>query len=188
MKRAGAFLTLLLACSLADAQPAGFIEGTRIGVTAGYPTQENPPVIFFNAVDSTEDGKPSGVWHTVTVPNVPADVKAVFLTGLLIITNETCPAFMGPPQCPLPPWESADLHIYFRAPGALPPPGLGGIDFPCQATHSGHGGTRNPCGVWVLVVGRQFQWWWYRSTGGDYANGGHHPAYGAKFSVNAYIR
>lgn len=157
---------------------AGFVEGSILGVNAAYPTQEVNPVLV--AIDNgVTSPTPDGVWTLLTVPNVPADIKAVYLCGLLIITNNS-----GSGQ-----FQNygalADLLVYFRAPGA--PPSIPGwnIDFPGQACMAGFGGQRSGCSLWVPVVNGQFEWMWTRST-----TAAEHPdvTYGCKFYVNAYLR
>lgn len=152
---------------------AGFVEGSIMGVTAAYPAQENPPIIYFNS----EADASSNTWHTATVPNAPSDIKAVFLWGLLIITNGNSAIW---PNC-----VTADIHMYFKAPNAVPTPPLTIIDCMGQACQEGFGGERSGCAGWVPVVNNQFQWWWYRST-----SEADHPeiTYGCKMYVNGYIR
>lgn len=143
-----------------------------MGIARDYPSQEWPPLIYFNAVSSESPAAPSNTWLTATVPNIPPDAKAACLSCLLIITNES--------------QEIADLRLYLKSnPSVRPVPPLTAVDYVCQTTIAGFGGQRTPCMVWVPLTDLSFQWWWYRSTHAPYPAG---AAYGIKCYVAGYIR
>lgn len=89
-------------------------------------------------------------WHLVTLPyTVPADAKAVFLSGLLILTN---PSTIG----------ICNLTVTFRAPGSTWDSG----NYQLQtASTAGSGGSRAPASTFAPVVNRQFEVYHTRTPG-----------------------
>jgi hypothetical protein len=152
-----------------------FLEGTRVGIRYYSPT-EAPPVIFMNSVDGTEPEYAPNQWNNVVVPSIkddpsngiPDDCIAVFLCGILIITNGYAS-------------ESADMHVRFRR-------WLSGNNtyFPpyiLQAV-SNVGGARHPFSLWVPVDTRRFQFYWTRSTQPPWPQ---HASYGLNAYVSDYL-
>ncbi len=87
--------------------------------------------------------------QTTFQPNLPEDTKAVFLSGLLIITHPG-----GVITC--------DLWANFRAPGSTLPYN----SYQVQTLEAIAGsGVRSNAAVWVPVVNRQFQIYWHYTPG-----------------------
>lgn len=158
----------LLACACSPAL-AAFVEGTITGVPL-YGPWAGGSFIFLNTATGT--GPVWKQWHTydVTTRGVPVDAKAVYISGILIITHGAAT-------------QICDLSVTFQAPGA----GYNGpSDYILQTTEANiGGGQRQTFGVWVPVVNGQFQMWWNRSTYGAW------PAecsYGLNVALQAYVR
>lgn len=148
-----------------------WVESTVTGVRQGDVYDKNlPPLVATNSY-SRPGVNPAGQWHLadVTTHNIPADVKAVFLTGRLVITHGTNQ-------------ETCDLTIAFRAPGA----DVSADDWMGQAVeaHVG-GGQRSGFASWVPVVDGKFEWLWGRSTYGQWPSG---CAYGVFLYPQEYKR
>lgn len=115
----------------------------------------------------------AGKWCTVEVSKfgLPADVKAVFLVGLLIITHgETV--------------ETADLTIAFRAYSAEDiPTDQGYIGQSTETTPAG--GVRSPMATWAPVRDGKFQFKYGKSTEGDWPA---HSSYGVNLTIQAWAR
>jgi len=149
---------------------SNWIEGSTVGVTKRSPTQANP-VIFLNTFTGNGlERFPENTWATVdTAGLIPPTAKAIFLTGVLIITHGTS-------------METADLVVHFRADGESYD-----YNYNWQTVEaSTQNGQRSPMAVWVpLSETGKFQFKWRRSTAGQYPE---HSSYGVNLSLNAYLR
>lgn len=167
MRRALVVLAALAACG-AQANPVPvWVEGTSIGVPVG--NAKHPQALFANSYSGA--GPAAGVWTRVFTDQygVPPDAKAVFLSGILIITH-------GMAQ------ETADLTVAFRACGNdLPAAAYSGQTV---EAHVG-GGQRSGVATWVPLDRGCFEWVWNRSTQGQWPN---NSAYGVNLSLQAYVR
>lgn len=147
-----------------------FIEGSILGVPAGGPSSWMKPAIFFNTYSG--EGMtlfPSGSWITVDVSHlVPHGAKAVFLSGILIITHGTLPG-------------TADLTAAFRSVGETTDYAY---VFQAIEAHLG-GGQRSTAGTWVALENGKFEFKWMRNTVEPYPAG---CAYLMNLRVTAYIR
>ena len=159
-----AALLLLAGCQT----PEGFVEGTRLGIVARSPVQF--PAIFVNS--HTGEGLkkfPENEWATVDVSGiVPPETKAVYLSGLLIITHGTVP-------------EVCDLTLAYRN-------YEDGTDYTYVAQTIAtelNGGQRTPHSIWIPVREGNFEMKWRRSTVGDWPE---HCAYGINLNLVAYLR
>lgn len=86
---------------------------------------------------------------TTFQPNLPEDTKAIFLSGLLIITHPG-----GTVTC--------DLWANFRAPGSS----LQSGSYQMQTIEAVAGsGVRSNAAVWVPVVNRRFEFFWHYTAG-----------------------
>jgi hypothetical protein len=148
--------------------PEGFVEGARLGIVARSPVQF--PVIFVNS--HTGEGLkkfPENEWATVDVSGiVPPATKAVYLSGLLIITHGTVP-------------EVCDLTLAYRN-------YEDGTDYTYVAQTIAtelNGGQRTPHSIWIPVREGNFEMKWRRSTVGDWPE---HCAYGINLNLVAYLR
>lgn len=144
-----------------------WVQGNTFGVRDDNTTAVN--AIFVNS--HTGYGGVDREWHEVNVVplGVPADAKAVFLAGILIITHGTTE-------------ETADLTIALRAKGDALNPG----NYIGQTTepHVG-GGQRSNMAAWVPLRDGKFEYYWTRSTQGQWpAN----SSYGINLSLQAYVR
>lgn len=168
-KRARFRLSVAMSLFLAGCQPpAGFVEGTTLGVVAHSPKQI--PVVFFNT--HTGEGMaafPENEWATVDVSRViPAVVKAVYLSGLLIVTHGTAE-------------ELCDLTLAYRNDGDTED-----YSYIAQAVETTvDAGQRTPHSIWIPVREGRFQIKWRRSTDGKWPE---HCAYGMNLSLVAYLR
>lgn len=82
-------------------------------------------------------------------PNLPEDTKAIFLSGLVVITHPG-----GSVTC--------DLWANFRAPGSTLPHD----SYQMQTIEAISGsGVRSNAAAWVPVVNRQFQIYWHHTPG-----------------------
>lgn len=162
-----------------------WVEGTVMGVAAG--NSKYPTAIFINTVDgvaaNNARGAYYGYWNTLDLVNgrdpvsgaafnLPSDIKAVFISGILIITHG-------------PTFELADLAITFRAPGNNL---LGGDNRMMQTIEASVGnGQRSNAAVWVPVVNGKVEWYWWVNNSVPYGYPAY-SAYGANLSVQGYIR
>jgi hypothetical protein len=143
-----------------------WVEGSIVGVRDDH---QGPTALFINT--AANYGAEPNVWHDLDVCalGVPADVKAVFLQGMLIITHGTT-------------GETANLTIAFRSPTSTMDAGnyIGQVIEPWIG-----GGQRSPFAAFVPVIGGKVQYQWRRGTQGSYpAN----SAYGLNFTCQAYVR
>ena len=167
----GKLLACLVAAPLVLAgcqTPDGFVEGARLGIVAQSPVQFS--VIFVNS--HTGEGLkkfPENEWATVDVSGiVPRETKAVYLSGLLIITHGTVP-------------EVCDLTLAYRNYGD-------GADHTYVAqiiSAEPNGGQRTPHSIWIPVRAGNFEIKWRRSTSGEWPE---HCAYGINLHLVAYVR
>ena len=155
---------LLVGCQTPD----GFVEGTRLGIVARSPVQF--PVIFVNS--HTGEGLkkfPENEWATVDVSGIiPPATKAVYLSGLLIITHGKAS-------------EVCDLTLAYRN-------YEDGTDYTYVAQTIAtelNGGQRTPHSIWIPVREGNFEMKWRRSTVGDWPE---HCAYGINLNLVAYLR
>jgi hypothetical protein len=108
-------------------------------------------------------------WHyggdqTTFQPNVPADAKAVFLSGILFISHPG--GEMG----------TCNLWANFRAPADSLP----ADSYQIQTIEANSGsGSRTNAAVWVPISDRKFSFYWYHTPGC--------PS-GINLSLQAYVR
>ncbi len=173
--------------------PDNWTELSKVHVTKNAPTQEER-VLWMNTYSqelypvavnypypgdwSAEDrwmerygwaGKsyPDNKWITISVADrVPDTCKAIYLTGILIITT-------GNAQ------EDSFMKTYFRRKGdkkEFVDIHRASVSTPC--------GVRTPVSLWVsLNEDKEFEFKWTRSTYGQYPN---HSAYGMALYLNAW--
>jgi hypothetical protein len=161
-----AFLTALLLLFPASAL-AGWQEVNVIGVRTD--NSKAPTVIFINTYTGT--GPAPGVWHQidVTALGVPADAKAAFLSGILIISHGTTA-------------QTCDLTVSLRAPGDDL---LAGNYIGQTIETAVGGGQRSNMSSWVPLVGGKFEFQWNRNTYGPWPS---ECSYGINLSLQAYGR
>jgi hypothetical protein len=148
-------LSLVLALLLGTPLSAQWVEGTRIGVNAD--NSKGPLAIYIGGYyeawrDEHAIPRPMApnVWHRITLDSIPTDTKAVFLSGLLIITP------------PTPLRVICDLRATFRAPGST----LHEDNYQLQTIEATElGGVRSNTATWVPVKDRTFEFF-YRMTPG----------------------
>lgn len=147
--------SFLIACALFASVPSVSAQW-REGAAIGVPTNA-PQVIFLN--EDTGEAIPAHAlprheWHTIDLSgmDLPVDTIAVFLQGLFIITNDTLN--VGPV------WD-CNLTATFRAPGSTLHQGNYQLQALIKPGVTGQGnGVRNPVGLWVPVINRQFEFYW----------------------------
>jgi hypothetical protein len=145
-------LLIVLAVSPLSAQ---WVEGSRLGVSAD--NSKGPLAIYIGGdYDAWNDAhaipRPMApnMWHRITLDQIPADAKAVFLSGLLVITP------------PTPLRVICDLRATFRAPGST----LHEDNYQMQTIEATElGGVRSNAAAWVPVKDRTFEFF-YRMTPG----------------------
>lgn len=162
-------------------------EGSIVGFPTGGPASHMISPIFINTATGSgmtqypDSGLPGsdGPWRKVDLSAVvPEGTKAVFLSGLLIITHGTNPG-------------TADLAVGFRKTGfQLTPNPTGDPDNHayvlqvCDAFPGG--GQRSSAAVWVaLDENRCFEFRWQRTLPGAWPS---NPAYGINLRVTSYIK
>ena len=157
--------------------PYSWVEGSKIGVLTDNP--ESYPAIFVNSTKA-ETPPPAGEWIPLKVTQfgIPADAKAVFIGGILIITH-------GKKT------QLCDLTVTFAKPGTTTAPS----SYIFQAIEpQTEGGQRATVGAWVPVVDGVTVWQWGRGdVKTQYPKGAIAPypaecSYGINLSVQAYIR
>jgi hypothetical protein len=157
--------------------PYSWTEGSKIGVVTDNP--EAYLAIFVNSTNA-EATPPAGEWIPLNVTQfgIPADAKAVYIGGTLIITHGKKP-------------QTCDLTVAFARPGSATVTG----NYIFQAIEAEtEGGQRSTAGAWVPVVDGVTEWQWGRGdTQTQYPKGvvGAYPAecsYGINLSIQAYIR
>lgn len=148
---------------------SGYQECSVIGVPTKHPAGGGN-VAGFNTYAQTGSWNQFDQWiqcDITTNSNLQniAGIKAVFLQGIMIITNPV----VG---------FTANLTIAFRAPGET---WVTGQDYSAQAVIVGSNGIREPVGLWVPVVDNKFEMCWSRY---------YHPnvSYAVGLAANAYCR
>lgn len=143
---------------------AAWSEGTIFGAPTDNAKIPIGLFVRYDGIGTVPDiAIPAGQWVTIDLadgpawcrngdcatyqPRLPQDVKAVFLSGLLIITYPSAS-----------PGGVCDLWANFRAPGSDLPDGSYQIQT-IEAT--GGAGQRSNAAVWVPVVDRKFEVFWY---------------------------
>jgi hypothetical protein len=160
---------LLLACVLwAGPVSAQWVEGQRIGVSND--NAKRPLAVFVRwdgAGTVPNRAIPARQWVTIDLtngpqwivngdpetyqPNLPHDAKAIFLSGILVITH---PSDGRAVIC--------DLTANFRAPGS----NLPHDSYQMQTIEASSGnGMRSNAAVWVPVKDRQFEMYWSFTEG-----------------------
>lgn len=176
-----AVLAAMLAC--ANAQADG-IDPRWSRMTEIFTRNDNAygrGDVFANTATGTH--RPAscgaGVWCTIDVADygVPSDAKAVFLSGILIITHGLTA-------------ETADLLVGFRAYGDVSPiaelPYPGGVWYIAQSVEAAVGsGQRSTMSTWVPVRDGKFQFTYSKATGGAYPT---NSAYGINLTIQAWGR
>lgn len=147
---------------------SGFVEGSTIGIVAHSPTQF--PVVFFNSYTGEGLAKfPENEWTTVDVGGIiPLSIKAIYLSGLLIITHGTSE-------------QTCDLTLAYRNQGDS-------VDYPYTAQTietAVSGGQRTPHSIWIPIQDGKFQIKWRRSTAGNWPE---NCAYGINLKLAGYLR
>lgn len=127
---------------------------------------------------SIPPGCAPSTWCTVDVSSeIALDAKAVFLSGILIITHGAAS-------------EIADIQIGFRAYGdneGCPVPQVPTCVWYVGQTIEAHqlGGQRSNMSTWVPVKDGKFQFWHSLSTPGTWPN---NSSYGVNLSIQAWTR
>lgn len=126
-------------------------------------------LLFINTTNSVP--VPPGQWVTIDAKAnfVPADATAILVQGTLIITHGTTPA-------------SCDLQIYVREPGRTYS-AFGAFGQVIETAVGG--GQRSPWTFVIPVEDGKFEFWWSRSTQGDWPT---HCAYGVNLRVAGFWR
>ena len=157
--------------------PYSWVEGSKIGVLTDNP--ESYSAIFVNSANS-DTTPPAGEWIPLKLTQfgIPADAKAVFIGGILIITHGRKT-------------QLCNLTVTFAKLGSTSATG----NYIFQAAEGQtEGGQRSTAGAWVPVVDGVTVWQWARGdVKTQYPKGaiGPYPAecsYGINLSVQAYIR
>ena len=139
-------------------------EGNIIGINAN--TSKEHAGVFVSTVYPQYQYNGNGTWSEIDISNlVPVDTKAIFLTGILLITHSGSAGI-------------ADFRVHFKKSGAYTYPG----DYIGQTVeaHPG-GGQRTNFSSWVPVENQKFMFYWY----GVPLSGVH---YGTNLTIQAYIR
>lgn len=162
-----------MSCARSGRKNSMWLEGSAIGVPAGNAKR---PIGIFVRYDASftipNVPLPPDTWHTIDLnngpqwvvnndpdtfqPNLPNDVKAVFLSGLLIISHPGYPT------------GTVDLWANFRAPGDT----LDAGSYQIQTIQAGPAadqpvpGVRSNCAVWVPVKDKKFEFYWHYSPPG----------------------
>lgn len=160
-------ITLLSLCTMMTAASAQWVESRSIYTNADNP--KTPVVAFVNSYSG--HGGQAGVWQRIDLKpmGVPADAKAAFLSGVLIITHGakvvTC-----------------DLQLALRGPGS----NLDAGNYIGQTIEAKpENGMRSNMSSWVPLVDGAFELMWSRSTYGQWPAD---CAYGVNLSLQAWTR
>ncbi len=127
-----------------------------------------PIAIFINSY--TSYGPMNGSWQQLNVSalGIPSEAKAVFLSGLLIITHGTMA-------------ESCDLTISFRAPGN----DLDAGNYMGQTVETAiGGGQRSTMATWTPIKDGKIEFQWNRSTFGQWPTS---CSYGINLSAQSFL-
>lgn len=156
--------------------PYPFAEGSVVGVPKDNPDWNR--VIFINTTVPQYTPSP-GLWTPINWAQlgVPADAKAAFVGGMLIITH-------GNAQ------QTCNETITFAAPNSTIDPGFY-IFQTIEATFGG--GQRQTAFAVVPIVNGQTWWMWRRGDVNEYPTSdiGSYPsrcAYAVNLSVEGYVR
>jgi len=127
-------------------------------------------VVFFNSYTGEGLAKfPENEWTTVDVTGIiPEGAKAIYLSGLLIITHGTLE-------------QICDLTLAYRDQGETE-------DYPYMAQTVEavvNGGVRTPHSIWIPVHDGKFQIKWRRSTMGNWPE---NCAYAINLKLVGYLR
>lgn len=141
-----------------------WVEGSVIGVPADNAKRPLALFVRWDGVGTIpNEPLPPNTWVTVDLtngskwcvnddctsyqPNIPADTKAIFLSGLLIITHPLTPGNVF----------TCDLWANFRAPGSTLPSG----SYQIQTIEAlGGSGVRSNAAIFVPVRDRKFELYW----------------------------
>ncbi len=177
MRAALLILAVLLALPASAEWTAGtsaagpvWVTATEIGIN---PANSKGPVALFANSAYPQYHPPRGVWHQVDVTRwgIPADAKAVLLSGILLITH-------GYAQ------QTCDVQMAFRAPGDT----LDAGNYILQTIEAAVGsGQRSNAATIVPLRGGRFEWQWRlpSETGAGYPA---ECAYGFNLSLQAWFR
>lgn len=153
----------------------GWVEGALLGVRDN--NSKRPVAIFMNTVAPASSWVPRymqpNYWHTLDLTNdpwlVPLDAKAIFLSGIMIISHGTDQG-------------TADTWATFRAPGD----DLPHDSYQIQAIEADvSAGQRSTCALWVPVKEGKVEFYWHHNQTSSYPQG---SAVGMNLSLQAYIR
>lgn len=150
---------------------AQWTEGNTVGVRVDTAREDN--MISVNS-HYAPTSFPAFEWHTVdvTTQGVPLDAKAVYITGIFVITHGPAPAI-------------CDMEVSMKAFGSQQRPRLMGQ---VVEAHPG-GGQRSTFGHWVPLRDGKFQFHWTRTTWGVWSNTPTGScAYGMAAWPQAYVR
>lgn len=144
-----------------------YFEGHTVGVIRGSPANSFPVI----AVDTYHGNGPvPDQWHTVDVSHlVPPDTKAIFLTGMLIITHGKIEK------------EMCGMTVAFRVYGDP-------FEYPYTAQAGevvAGAGKRDHYSDWIEINDGKFEFKWRRITTGEWPE---HCSYGLNLKVGAYLR
>ena len=131
-----------------------WVEGTTIGVS---PDNSKAPLAIYigGSFEAWRDSHAipgpmaPGRWFTVTLSTIPADSKAVFLSGLMLITHPLTPVI-------------CNLTATFRAPGSNWHEGNYQLQVAATKTLDG---PRSTVATWVPVKDRAFEFYWTMTPG-----------------------
>jgi hypothetical protein len=153
--------------------PTKWVQAEQVYVPKGPP----PYPVFLNTytgdgVTTPWNGKifTRGAWTRVNLGDmVPDDCKAVFLTGILIITHGTTV-------------ETADLTINLKPPSSTENPL--NIEGQVVETQVG-GGIRSPFASWVGVENKEFDFYWSTPSLGVWPT---YSSYGVSLQIQQFAR
>lgn len=160
-------LLLTFACLPVWAEVFVWQESTSIFINPD--NTKRPAVVFVNSY--TASGPVAAYWATIDLKpyGVPADAKAAFLSGILIITHGSNVV-------------TCDLSVALRAPGSQLDPG----NYIGQTIEAKpENGMRSNMASWVPLVNGTFEMQWNRSTQGQWPTD---CAYGINLSLQAWTR
>lgn len=158
----------LIAALLSAPAFADWTEGATIGVRTD--NARTPTAIFANTYTGI-GAAGEGVWLRVAVADlgIPPDAKAVFLSGILIITHGVTP-------------QTCDLTISVRAHGDSMHEGF----YIGQVIEASVGnGQRSTMSTWAPVRDGYFEYFWKRNTAGQWPS---ECAYAINLAAQAYVR
>ncbi len=178
------FLFLSLVCAalsgpLAYAQnESGFRVVREIAIRTDSAASRGDLFVNTYTGATVPDGCVAGHWCRVMVSSygLPEDTKAIFVSGILIITH-------GMKS------ETADLQVGFRAAGDNNDPAKvvpGGVWYSAQSVEAAIGnGQRSTMASWIPVRNGAFEFKWTRSTSGSWPES---SSYGINLTFQAFAR